>query len=165
MDLSHYSPGCHFVAVKIKDIHCGFLICHDWRYPEVYREYKRLGVELIFQSWYDGNIADDEMPRTGYITLTAMPATVQGHAACNHFWISAANTSRRNSLMAAMVVRPDGVIARRAPRNRAHVLLTDIDTSAQYGDPAAPWRGRAARGVLHSGTAVRDSRSEDRICY
>jgi hypothetical protein len=45
------------------------------------------------------------------------------------------------------------------------VLLTTVDTSTAYEDLSAPWRERAMRGELHSGTTVSDPRSDDRTCY
>lgn len=39
--LVHYTPGDHLSVFTINGIRCGALICHDYRYPELYREYKR----------------------------------------------------------------------------------------------------------------------------
>jgi hypothetical protein len=61
-----------------------------------------------------------------------------------------------------MVVRPDGGIAGRLGRNRAGVLVTEVDTAARFPDPSRRWRLRAIRGILHSGSLVRDARSADR---
>jgi len=55
-DLAHYSPGIHFSVFTIKGIRCGALICHDYRYPELYHEYRRRGVQLMFHSYHAGNI-------------------------------------------------------------------------------------------------------------
>ena len=55
-DLAHYSAGDHFSVFTIKGVRCGALICHDYRYPELYREYKRRGVRLMFHSYHAGNI-------------------------------------------------------------------------------------------------------------
>lgn len=43
-DLSHYSPGDHSSVWNIDGVCCGALICYDYRYPELYRAYKSLGV-------------------------------------------------------------------------------------------------------------------------
>ena len=51
-DLTHFSPGNHFSVFKISGIHCGALICHDMRYSELYRQYCRQGVRLMFHSYY-----------------------------------------------------------------------------------------------------------------
>lgn len=162
LDLRHYSPGSRFVVFTLKGVRCGLLICHDWRYPEVYREYRRLGVRLIFQSWYDGGMRRGEFARSGRVLGSVIPATVQGHAACNHLWISAANTSKPESCFGAFAVRPDGWITDRLPRNRTGILITKVDPRLKLPDPSAPWRDRAIRGILHSGTPVHDPRSRDR---
>ena len=53
-DLAHYSPGDYFCTFRIKGVRCGTLICHEFRYPELYREYRRKNVELIFHSYHAG---------------------------------------------------------------------------------------------------------------
>ena len=50
-DLNNYSHGTQPVTFILKGVKCGLLICHEWRYPEVYRLYQRQGVKVIFQSW------------------------------------------------------------------------------------------------------------------
>src|SRR5262249_46239794 len=54
-DLAHYSPGDHFVVFTVKGVRCGVLICYEYAFPELYREYKRLGVQLIFHSFHAGH--------------------------------------------------------------------------------------------------------------
>jgi predicted amidohydrolase len=55
-DLAHYSPGNHFAVFDLKGVRCGALICHEYRYPELYREYKKRGVDLIFHSYHAGHV-------------------------------------------------------------------------------------------------------------
>ena len=38
-EVKHYTPGTKPVVFSIKGIKCGMLICHEWRYPELYREF------------------------------------------------------------------------------------------------------------------------------
>jgi predicted amidohydrolase len=54
-DLAHYSPGGHCSVWAINGVRCGALICYDYRFPELYREYKRSGVEIIFHSFHAAN--------------------------------------------------------------------------------------------------------------
>ena len=56
VDLAHYSPGNHLSIFAIQGVQCGALICHDCRYPELYRAYKRRGVQLMFYSYHAGHI-------------------------------------------------------------------------------------------------------------
>ena len=54
-DLAHYSPGGHFTVFEINGVRCGALICHDFRYDELYREYLRRGVQLVLHSYHNGH--------------------------------------------------------------------------------------------------------------
>jgi len=178
-DLAHYSPGDHFSAFSIKGIRCGVLICHDYRYPELYREYKRRDVLLVFHSYHAGGVpssrfaaARDEVgkdfwrlnPGTTIPEIT-MPATMIFQAANNHVWISCPNSSARESCWGSFFVRPDGVITGRLRRNTAGVLISEVDTDEKIYDSTVDWRERAMDGVLHSGTLVRDERSEVRTSF
>jgi predicted amidohydrolase len=175
-DLAHYSPGDHFIIFTIKGVRCGALICHDYRYPELYREYKRRGVQLVFHSYHAGNIPPErframrEQVGDGLQWLNpgatipgiTMPATMIAEAANNHVWISCPNSSARESCLPSFFVRPDGVVAGRLRHNSAGVLISEVDTDEEIYDSTVAWRDRAMDGILHSGTHVRDKRSEER---
>ncbi len=175
-ELIHYTPGDHSCVIEIAGVRCGTLICHEYRYPELYRELKRQGVELVFHSYYTGNFSRKilrEMrqqvggkfhPLNPGKTLPeiTMPAGMHARAADNYMWISCSNTSARESSWPNFVVRPDGVIVGRLRRNVAGVLITKIDTVAEYYNSTGPWRMRAMNGQLHSGTLVKDKRSSER---
>jgi predicted amidohydrolase len=175
-DLAHYSPGDHFSVFDLRGVRCGVLICHDYRYPELYREYKRRGVQLVFHGFHAGNVAAGRMRALErYVgdgnhrhnagrTLPAitMPATMQAAAANSFVWISCSNTSARESCWPAFFVRPDGVVTGRLRRNVAGILVSQLDTRQPLYDSTAAWRERAMRGVYHSGSLVRDARSRRR---
>ena len=76
--------------------------------------------------------------------------TVRGRAANNHLWISASNTSQRESCFAGFVVQPDGRLLHQLKRNVAGVLISQFDLSKAFADPSGPWRDRAIQGILHS---------------
>jgi predicted amidohydrolase len=179
-ELVHYSPGDHFSVFEIGGVRCGVLICHEYRYPELYRAYRRRGVELVFHSYHAGNVSPRtrallrrqvgerhcRLNRGASLPEITMPAAMQAAAACSHVWISASNTSAPESCWPAFFVRPDGVITGRLRRNRAGVLLSSVDTKARLYDGSGAWRERAMRGVLHSGIPVRDDpRSHDRKAF
>jgi deaminated glutathione amidase len=175
-DLAYYSPGNHFCVFTIKGVRCGALICHEYRYPELYREYKRRGVQLMFHSYHAGHLSAKQMqemrqqvgarfhklnPGSTLPEIT-MPAAMHSRAADNYVWISCSNTSARESCWPSFIVRPDGVIVGRLRRNRAGVLCSTVDTDEPYYDSTSTWRDRAMSGIWHSGTLVRDSRSDQR---
>ena len=161
-DLKHYSPGDHFVTVTIRGVNCGLLICHEFRYPELYREYRRRGVAVMFHSHHNGHLAKARLRRLGNVWGQIVPPSMQAHAANNAMWISVNNTSARESCWPSFVVQPDGRVAGRLANNRAGLLITTVDTQAKFYDASAAWRDRAMRGVYHSGTLVRDPRSRQR---
>ena len=161
-DLKHYSPGDHFVTFDLKGVRCGLLICHDYRYPELYREYKRRGVELVFHSYHNGHSTRAKLKRSGNIWGVTVPAVMQANAGNNHLWISANNTSRRESCWPSFFVRPDGTVSGRLSLHRTGMLLSHVDPRAKFYDASADWRDRAMRGMFHSGARVRDQRSRAR---
>ena len=103
-DLAHYSPGSHFSVSDIDGVRCGALVCYDYRYPELYREYSKLGVQLMFHSFRAAHAPPSRIAAIGAAiglesarlnnapTLTypgiTMPAAMTTAAACNHVWIS-----------------------------------------------------------------------------
>jgi predicted amidohydrolase len=180
-DLAYYSPGDHFSVWDIDGVKCGALICYDYRYPELYRGYKRLGVQLVFHSFHAANASPERMAEIGtaigpslrsvnpapthtYPGIT-MPAAMTTAAACNHVWISCPNSSAPESAWPAFFVRADGITSGRLPRNVAGVLISDLDTEQELYDSTLSWRDRAMSGVLHSGSVVDDPRSVARDCF
>lgn len=175
-DLAHYTPGDHASVFTINGVRCGALICYDYRYPELYREYRRHDVQLVFHSYHAAHLTPARMARIraavgedlqrlnpgGTYPGITMPAMMTAEAAANHVWISCPNSSARESCWGAFFVRADGVTTGRLPRNRAGVLLSTVDTEAALYDSTAAWRDRAMAGVLHSGTLVTDPRSRRR---
>lgn len=164
MDLSHYSSGDHFTTFRVGGITCGVLICYDYRFPELYREYKRLGVEVMFQSFHNARttvVADQRYN----IWKTIVPATMSCRAAENHFWVSANNSTARPSRWASFAVRPDGQIVGRLVLHRPGVLITEMQIGkGLHFDAPGPWRESTMEGQLHSGKLVSDPRSVDLTC-
>jgi predicted amidohydrolase len=176
VDLAHYSPGNHFSVFAIQGVRCGALICHDYRYPELYRAYKRRGVQLMFHSYHAGHITptrfqamrdtvgESVQPLNPGSTIPGitMPATMHAAAANNFMWISCPNSSARESCWPSFFVRPDGVITGRVRLHTAGILVSEVNPDAPLYDSTVAWRERAMRGILHSGTLVRDRRSDER---
>jgi predicted amidohydrolase len=178
-DLAHYTPGDHQCVFTVKDMRIGTLICHEYRYPELYRDYGKEGVQVLLQSFHSGNLdparfaameaaVGDDLHRlnpattiAGITQLSAMPA----HAADNYMWISCANSSAPRSCWGAFMVRPDGVVTGRLNREAPGLLITRIDPAQQFYDSTRAWRDRAVAGQRHSGSPVRDPRSAARTFF
>jgi deaminated glutathione amidase len=164
-DLAHYSPGDHFVTATIRGVRCGLLICHDFRYPEVYRAYAKEKIQLMFHSFHNGNWSDKFIDGHHNIWAVAVPAAMQAAAGANNVWISANNTTRRRSAWASFVVQPDGIIMGRLALHRPGVLTSPVDTTAEFYDPSKAWRLRAISGQLNSGNLVDDAQSRQRTTF
>jgi deaminated glutathione amidase len=175
-ELLHFSPGNHFCFFEIRGIRCGAIICHEYRYPELYREYKRMGVELMFHSYHAANIGEkvyqNMQKQVGYeyhkfnqgttLPEITMPATMQAASASSHVWISCSNSSSKISCWPSFFVRPDGVITGQLKRNIPGILITKVDTKQKLYDSTNAWRHRAMQGIFHSGKTVKDRRSDER---
>ncbi len=162
-DLSHYSPGDHFTTFKVKGVTCGVLICYDYRFPELYRELKKQGVQIIFQSFHNARstVVEDEEYN---IWETIVPATMSCRAAENHFWVSANNSTTRPSRWPSFTVRPDGAVTGRLIKHRPGVLITDMVLDPTFFDAPGLWRECAMNGQLNSGVTISDPRSADMTC-
>ncbi|MEM6262120.1 MAG: carbon-nitrogen hydrolase family protein [Bacteroidota bacterium] len=175
-DLAHFSSGNHFVTAEINGVTCGVLICHEYRYPELYRALKMQGVQVMFHSFYAGNmdaVQQNEMetqvgqefhainPGTTLPEIT-MPSTMISYAGNNYLWISCSNTSGKESCWGSFVVRPDGVITGKLPKNEPGILISEIDLDHAYYDSTVSWRERAIKGQFYSGARLDDSRSANR---
>lgn len=154
-DLKYSSPGDHFVTFVINGVTCGLLICYDVRFPELYREYRKLGCDLIFQSFYNARMVKVN------ILPVIMPISAQAHAATNYFYMSLSNSSAPES-WPCLFITPDGLIQNKLPANTPGVLISDADITAKYYDASKPFRPDAMSGKLNSGETVHDTLSSNR---
>jgi predicted amidohydrolase len=153
-DLDYYTPGNRFVTFDLNGVRCTLLICFDLRFPEMYRQIKKLGVHCIFQSFYNAGSGIN-------IHSHIMRQTMQCHAATNYFWISMANTSGPKSPYPSCFIHPDGKIAAHLTLNRPGMMINTIDISKVFYDPSAPFRDAAINGALSNGPENNDQRSND----
>ena len=152
-----YTPGDHFVIFTINGVKCSLLICFDLRFPELYRELYKQGVNCVFQSFYN---ARQKGPS---VHTHIMRQTMQCHAATNHFWVSMSNASAYYSPYPSCFIQPDGRITRQLKRNCAGMMVNTVDPNRKFYDPMADIRETAIRGRLSSASAkVQDTRSAAR---
>lgn len=154
-DLKFYSPGDHFTIFRINGVTCGMLICYDIRFPEMYREYKKLGAQLVFHSFYNARAKGPGIHKI------IMRPTLQANAASNYIWVSASNSSAYYS-WPSVFIQPDGVIAEQLPFNRPGVMVNVVDVRKKFYDASRGCRDLAMKGILNSGKLVDDPRSKDR---
>lgn len=156
IDLKNYTAGNRFVTFRINGVKCALLICFDLRFPELYRELKKLKVQCIFQSFYNAR-QKGPSPHT-YI----MRQTMQCRAATNYFWASMTNSSGYYSPYPSCFIRPDGKIIAQLKQNRSSLMINTVDTTRQFYDPSAPFRDIAIQGKLSNGPSkIDDPRSKN----
>lgn len=157
-DLKYFSPGDHFVTFEVNGVKIGLLICYDVRFPELHREYCKLGVQLLLHSFHNAR------QKEGAIHPLIMPITAQALAGINYMFTSITNSSAPRSWPCHLIT-PDGRVATKLTVDEPGVLVNEIDTQRQYYDAARPYRLDAINGKLNSGTVVDDPRSRDRKSY
>jgi deaminated glutathione amidase len=155
-DLEHYTPGDRFVTFDLNAVKCSLLICFDLRFPELYRELYKLGVQCVFQSFYNAR------QRGPSVHTHIMRQTMQCHAATNHLWVSMTNSSGSYSPYPASFIQPDGVIAAQLRPNRPGLMVNTVDLGIDFYDPMKGFREMALAGQLTNGPGpLDDPRSRD----
>ncbi len=156
IDLDNYTSGNRFVNFDLKGIKCSLLICFDLRFPEIYRELYKQGVQCIFQSFYN---ARQQGPS---VHSDIMRQTMQCRAATNYFWISMTNSSAWYSPYPSCFIRPDGKIVRELALNTEGMMVNTVDVDKSFYDPMADFRNIAINGGLSNGSGdIDDPRSRD----
>jgi predicted amidohydrolase len=103
-DLKYYTPGNHITTINFKGFECGFLICYDSCFPEMYNILRHKGVKIVFHSFYNAH----HKGRT--ILDDIIPAEIRVRASDNLMWVIANNSSGEYSSWPACIARPDGSV-------------------------------------------------------
>jgi predicted amidohydrolase len=104
-DLKAYTPGNHFATITLKGIKCGFLICYDICYPEMYNAYRHKGVTLMFHSFYNAH------HKTKTILDEIGPAWVRVRATDYMMWI----LGRPDGSLVSLERHVPGILYRKFP--------------------------------------------------
>ncbi len=155
-DLNYYTPGNRFVTFELNGVKCALLICFDLRFPELYRELKKLNIQCIFQSFYNASQKEQSVHKH------IIRQTMQGHAATNYFWVSLANSCRPIAPYPSCFIQPDGEIVKQLKLNKPGIMINTVDTTQGFYDPSEKFRGLAMKGILTNGPGqLDDPRSRD----
>ncbi len=114
-----FSAKNNFLVKNINGVRCGFLICYDSCFPELFEYYRKQKVKVLFLSY--GNAKS----RRGKNSLDdLMEAQLKTRAADNQMYISASNSSSWYSRMPSGVASPDGKFTH-LKRHKPGVLIYD----------------------------------------
>jgi predicted amidohydrolase len=131
-DEAYYSNGTRTVTFDIKGVKFGVLICADFRKPQLYLHYKSLGVQVMLHAYHNGGQTLGQARRRKNVRGEIVPATMQFCASNSDMWISASNTSRRQSCWPAFLVTPDGCVDGKLPLHKTGALISEVDTRKPY---------------------------------
>ena len=130
------------VPFEVNGVKTGIIICHEWRYPELFREYKQLGVDLILHSFYDGNLSSEAYRNEGIALGQLISGSERSNAANNYLWVSVANTCKKEQVYASAIINPDGSLAQEARRNSTQLIFSEINLAKKFIDPSKYGRER-----------------------
>ncbi len=129
----------------VNGVKCSLLICFDARFPELYRELYKQGVDCVLQSFYN---ARQKGPS---VHTHIMRQTMQCRAAENYFWVSMANSSGYYAPYPSCFIQPDGMIVHQLRANRPGMMVNSVDLSKKFYDPMADFRDMVIAGALSNG--------------
>lgn len=155
-DLRRLTPGNRSVHFTINGVNCSLLICFDLRFPELYRQLYKDGVNCVIQSFYNARQSGPS------VHTQIMRQTMQCRAATNGFWVSMSNSSGYYSPYPSCFIQPDGRITAQLRMNRPGLMVNTIDLSRRFYDPMADFRDMAIAGKLTNGPqSLDDPRAAD----
>jgi deaminated glutathione amidase len=145
-DLRTFAPGERQLIVDIEGVRCGFLICLDWSFPELWIEYAGQ-VELIFHSCVSDNWQRDKNE------AHTIPALMQGYAWLNSYAISVSNSCRPSQAFASFWIERSGHAGGCAsPNEPGFVLnaLADDPEQDRFFAVVRSFRESATNGSLYA---------------
>jgi predicted amidohydrolase len=145
-DLRAFAPGDRQLTVEIEGVRCGFLICLDWAFPELWADYAG-GVELIFHSCVSDN------SRREHNAAHTIPPLVQGYSWLHHYAISLSNSCRPSQDFPSLWIERSGHAGGEASRDQpgfAMNALADDPAQDRFFAMVHGFRRSASDGSLYA---------------
>lgn len=142
-DLRAFALGDYQLIGDIEGVACGFLICRDWSYSELWQQYEGK-VELVFHSaCSDGHGRDKNETHT-------IPPLMQSYARLHLYAVSSSNSCRPSQDYPSLWVERGGHMGQQATRHEPGFVI-----NALIDDPE---QDRFFAAVL-------DARRDERVLY
>jgi predicted amidohydrolase len=119
-ELRYFDSGGDPMVVEIAGMRCGFLLCLEWSFPQLWQAYAEVGVELLFLSSYAAGLAGK------HLHGDVVPPTLQGYAFTNSLFISASNACNPQQAFASHWVKRSGRRGAACRRHRRGFILNAI---------------------------------------
>lgn len=151
-----YSPGFAPLTSDVDGFRFGSALCIEVNFPELFIEYRELGVDCVLLSSFS------EDPVFGVLA--------RGHAAAHTYWVSVSVPAQCSAAMPAGVTGPHGFWLDRCPADGTTALAcVDLDRTDPSLDTALnkarAWRKSARAGLIYEARRVADARSTDRTRF
>jgi predicted amidohydrolase len=150
-DLNAFAPGTAPLVIEIDSTACGFLICLDWAFPEVWQAYAGK-VELVFHACVSDNIGRDRNP------AHTIPPLIQGYAFLYQYAISVANSCRPLQDFASFWIERSGHKGETCERSVAGLVingLKDDPEQDRFFAMVRTFRDAASDGSLYAASRAR----------
>jgi predicted amidohydrolase len=160
-----YTPGSEPVTFEINGVLFGCAICLEVRFPEVFDEYRRLGVHAVLVSTFTASRTDKEDAKQDNI----FAITAQAHAANNSYWVSLVTPSNPVQGPVTQLIDPLGTMVAKGSRHRSDLVIGRIDAGEgslwQKIAWGRAWRDSARSGEIYRARAPDGPRTRDRRSF
>lgn len=145
-DLRAFAPGDQQLIVTIEGVKCGFLICLDWAFPELWQGYAGQ-VELVFHSCVSDKVQWDR------IEAHTIHPLLQSYAWLFQYAVSCSNSCRPRQNFASFWIERSGHACE--PMARDHTgfianVLADEPEQDRFFDMVRQFRVSASDGSLYA---------------
>ncbi|MEM7021432.1 MAG: carbon-nitrogen hydrolase family protein [Pseudomonadota bacterium] len=145
-DLRAFTPGDRCLTLDIDGVRCGFLICLDWAFPELWQTYAG-EVELVFHS-----CVSDESRRDRNAAHT-IPPLIQGYAWLHQYAVSVANSCRPTQDFSSFWIERSGHFGGRVDPDKPGMVinaLADDPEQDRFFELVRQFRRSASDGSLYA---------------
>ena len=155
-----YMPGFEPRVFEVRGVRLGCVICLDGRFPEIWEEYRDLGVHCaLFSTFTAGRSSEDDARQDAIFGITA-----QAQAANHVYWVSMVTPANPVQGARTQLINPLGQVEASCRRHRNGVAFGTIDLGANglwaATDMIRAWRARARDGGIYREKAKAWRRSE-----
>jgi len=118
-DLRAFSPGNKPFILDIEGARCGFLICLDWSFPELWQELAGK-VDLVFHSSVSDNIQRDR------IEAHVIQPLLRSYAWLNSYAVSSSNSCRPSQNFSSFWIERSGHMGAQAPKDEIGFAINNL---------------------------------------
>jgi predicted amidohydrolase len=159
-----YTPGFEPCVFEAHGVKFGCAICLDASFPEIFDEYRRLGVHCVLISAFDTGGAT-RVPASD----DHWPTLARAHAIGHTYWVSLVTPSNKVQGGPTQFIDPCGGVVAKGRRHRRDVVLGEIDLgpgglwhSIEWG---RNWRSKAREGCTYRTHASTSPRTADKASF